>query len=141
MIPDGRVDCLQGEEVVMKPRIAIFDPALNVLRLFQAVLTREGYAVYAFGEELTNVGQLERIRPSLIILGYFKGYSHAEAEVILRLRARPGTYHVPILVCTTGAMELPDEASAAQVSIFPKPFHVADMLAAVTHMLKSTVGV
>jgi DNA-binding response OmpR family regulator len=125
----------------VKPRIIVFDPSPNVLTLFRAVLSRSGYAVYPYNQEFIGMREIEQIKPHLIILGYFRGYSQAEFEELLRVRSQSMTRNIPIIICTTGPIDLPDDRVIPNVSIFPKPFDTADLLLEIHKALRATAHV
>jgi DNA-binding response OmpR family regulator len=119
----------------------VFDSSPNVLTLFRAVLSRNGYATYLYNREGFSLREIEEVKPDLIILGYFRGYSKAEFEDLTRLRSQSITRNVPILICTTGPIELPEDRLVPHVSIFPKPFDTADLLLEIEKVLHTPAAV
>jgi DNA-binding response OmpR family regulator len=124
----------------MPRRIAVFNHSEHILKLFHDVLTKRGFEVLTFLQELTSLAQVEQVMPNLVILGYLKGYIENELEMVEQLRAHPTLKNIPIIICTTG--EIRDQRNGWQqelryIAIVPKPFDVQELLEAVDDALKT----
>jgi DNA-binding NtrC family response regulator len=89
----------------MRPRIAVFDTAPSLLKLFQYSLASQGYEVSIFSSELNNIEALEKNPPQLIIVGYLQGYLPEELAVIQKLRSHLVTRFTPVVIATTGDIQ------------------------------------
>lgn len=121
-------------------RIAVFNHADNVLKLFEQVLSKHGFEVVTYKQEDVSVAQIEQIRPDVIILGYLKGYSENEVKMIQELKTLPSTEKIPIIVCSTGEVYIdydPLTGSIPYIQLLPKPFRAEELLAAVQAALQT----
>jgi CheY-like chemotaxis protein len=122
----------------MPHRIAVFNHSATNLRLFREILTKKGYDVLTFQQEMTTLAEVERARPDLIILAYIVGYQENEMEIIYALRSMPATYRIPIIVCSTGARKLEEigrYVDVDYVSLLPKPFNMNELVTLVAQSL------
>jgi CheY-like chemotaxis protein len=124
----------------MARRIVVFNHEEHILTLFREILTKKGFEVFAYLQELTSLSEIELMMPDLIILGYLKGYIENELEMVEQLRAHPMLKDIPIIICTTG--EIRDQRIGWQqelryLAVVPKPFNVQDLLDAVEDSLKT----
>jgi DNA-binding response OmpR family regulator len=122
------------------PRIAVFNHSPTNLRLFQEILSKRGYEVLTFQQEMTTMAEVELAKPDLIILAYIVGYQENELEIINELRSMPATHRIPIIVCSTGARKIEDIAhyiNIHYISLLPKPFNMNELVALVAQSLSS----
>lgn len=122
----------------MPERIAVFNHSPTNLRLFREILTKKGYEVSTYQQEMTTLAEVEHAQPDLIILAYVVGYRENELEIIHALRSMPATHRIPIIVCSTGARKLEEIARYMNVqylSLLPKPFNMNELVALVAQSL------
>ncbi|MEP7289971.1 MAG: response regulator [Chloroflexota bacterium] len=117
-----------------QPHIVIFNHSPNLLKLFQAALSKKGYKISTHLQEMSHLDQIMQDPPDLIILGTLKGYLDSEVEIIQKIRQDSTAGTIPIIVCTTGDLFLAKNEQVSEVkyfSIVPKPFDIQDLLSAV----------
>ena len=122
----------------MPHRIAVFNHSPTNLRLFREILTKHGFEVFTFQQEMTTLAEVERMQPDLIILAYIVGYQENELHIIHELRSRPSTHRIPIVVCSTGVRKIEEFGRYVNVrylSLLPKPFNMNELVAAVAESL------
>jgi DNA-binding response OmpR family regulator len=121
----------------MKHRIAVYDYPLNLLKLFQSILTKKGYEVLIHQGELRCLDELQNFQPNLIILGYVVGYHQDEVDIIRQLRQHPAIHNTPLLICSTGAIYLKNLVSTTDhdLLVIGKPFSMGELMLAVEHLL------
>lgn len=120
--------------------IVVFDDSPNHLRLFETVLGRRGYHVITHEGDFRCSEQLDGVVPSLIILGYVRGFFRDEIAALQALRDNPAFASVPILIATTSVRRdsetmMPWQAEA--VFIIHKPFDARELVAAVSQALST----
>jgi len=115
----------------MTTRIMVIHNSDNILALYRKILEAEGYEVSAqllLNSELRDVG---KIKPDLIILDYYVGREGVGWEFLQLLKMEDMTSKVPVLLCTT-AIKLVQEIGAylatKQVTFLRKPFESRDLV-------------
>lgn len=124
--------------LIIPHRIAVFNHSPTNLRLFREILTKKGYEVFTFLQEMTSLNEVAHLKPDLIILAYIVGYQENELEVIRELRSLPATHRIPIIVCSTGARKLDEIGrylNVSYLSLLPKPFNMNELVAIVAQSL------
>jgi DNA-binding response OmpR family regulator len=124
----------------MARRIVVFNHDEHILTLFREVLSKRGFEVLTYLQELISLSEVEKVHPNLIILGYLKGYVENELEMVEQLRAHPTLKELPIIICTTGeirSQRIGWQEELRYVAIVPKPFNVNDLVEAVDTALKT----
>ena len=122
----------------MSTRIMVFNDANDILELYRTLLEAAGYAVALQRMPLANLRDLERFSPDLILLDWMAGGAGRGLHLLRALRARPTTMIIPVIICTAAVQAIhPYEASlrAQGVPVIYKPFHLGDLLAAITVQL------
>ncbi|MEO8609233.1 MAG: response regulator [Chloroflexota bacterium] len=118
----------------MVARILVVNNSENILALFQKILTTDDCQVFTqffLNSDLTDV---TRIKPDLIILDYYVGREGVGWEFLQLLKMDEGTAKIPVLICTTAvklAHEIAGYLAAKQVWILRKPFERRDLVSAV----------
>lgn len=123
----------------MTTRIMVINNSDNILAMFRKILEAEGYNVSTqlfLNSELRDVG---KIKPDLIILDYYVGREGVGWEFLQLLKMEDSTSKVPVLLCTT-AIKLVQEIGAylgtKQVTFLRKPFESRDLVNTVQSILE-----
>ncbi|MEP6989156.1 MAG: response regulator [Chloroflexota bacterium] len=127
----------------MTSRIMIINNSDNILALYRKILEAEGYEVFTqlfLNSELHDVG---KIKPDLIILDYYVGREGVGWEFLQLLKMEDVTSTVPVLLCTT-AVKLVQEIGAylatKRVTFMRKPFESRDLVNAVQSLMHHSVN-
>ena len=91
--------------------------------------TSPALAVVVFGQ----------VRPDVIILDWIFGQEDLGMQLLQRLKLRPSTVSIPVLVCTAAVRQVQYVASFLQskdVAVIFKPFTVDELLSAITTALQ-----
>src|SRR5687767_6885604 len=126
--------------VQMATRILVINNSDDVLALFNKVLTtkeREIYLQVYLNSDLHNV---LKIQPDLIILDYYVGREGIGWEFLQLLRMDDSTAPIPVLICTTAvklAYDIAGYLATKRVTILRKPFESHDLRKAVDEALVS----
>ncbi|MBA3874097.1 MAG: response regulator [Anaerolineae bacterium] len=122
----------------MSSRIMVINNSDNILAMFRKILEAEGHDVSTqlfLNSELRDVG---KIKPDLIILDYYVGREGVGWEFLQLLKMEDSTTKVPVLLCTT-AIKLVQEIGAylatKNVVFLRKPFESRDLVKAVQSIL------
>jgi CheY-like chemotaxis protein len=106
----------------------------DILALFQKILVAEDCEVYLQLFLNSDLREVRRIEPDLIILDYYVGREGVGWEFLQLLRMEDATAAIPVLICTT-AVKLVQEIAAylatKRVSVLRKPFESRDLVNAV----------
>jgi len=120
-------------------RIAVFNHSPNLLTLYRITLGQRGYEVLTFEHDFSDIKDVEKSNPDLLILGNVQGINHDEIEMLIQLRTHPHLNHIPVILSTTASENLlPMEKiqRAGNVHVLYKPFDVQDLLIAVKKALQ-----
>jgi len=121
----------------MKARILVVDDDASILRVVSVTLSRAGHEVFTAQSGREALEQVNEIRPDLIILDAnlpsMDGY-----QVCRRLRGRPASAHLPIMMLTAhDTLEPRIECFEAGTDDFMvKPFHPTELEARVQALLR-----
>jgi len=123
----------------MTTRIMVINNSDNILAMYRKILEAEGYEVSTqlfLNSELRDVG---KIKPDLIILDYYVGREGVGWEFLQLLKMEDRTSEVPVLLCTT-AIKLVQEIGAylatKHVTFLRKPFESRNLVNAVQSILE-----
>jgi len=109
-------------------RVVIVDDDEATLKLYSAVIKRvQGEAPIAFSDPHTALNELERLRPSLVIVDYFMPEMDGVAFV-QALRAKSGHACTPVLMLTAHSDQTlgPRALSAGATAVVEKPISIKD---------------
>jgi DNA-binding response OmpR family regulator len=118
----------------MTTRILVINNSDDILALFQKILVAEDCEVFLQLFLNSDLREVRRIEPDLIILDYYVGREGVGWEFLQLLKMEDATAAVPVLICTT-AVTLVQEIAAylatKRVTILRKPFESRDLVGAV----------
>ena|SRR5215212_4660884 len=106
----------------------------NILALFQKILTSEDCQVFLQLFLNSDLREVNKIKPDLIILDYYVGREGVGWEFLQLLKMEDVTAHIPVLICTTAvklAHDIAGYLATKNVSILRKPFGSRDLVGAV----------
>jgi DNA-binding response OmpR family regulator len=122
-------------------RIMVINNSDDILALFQKILTTDDCQVYTQLFLNSDLREVRKIKPDLIILDYYVDREGVGWEFLQLLRMEDATAEVPVLICTT-AVKLVQEIAAylatKQVTVLRKPFGSRDLVTAVQAALQNT---
>jgi len=113
----------------------------DILALFQKILARDECQVFTQLFLNSDLRDVRRIRPDLIILDYYVGREGVGWEFLQLLKMEDTTAEIPVLVCTTAvrlAHEIASYLATKQVSVLRKPFNSRDLVTAVQSAMQSS---
>jgi DNA-binding response OmpR family regulator len=118
----------------MTTRIMIINNSDDILAMFKKILTSEDCEVFPLLFLNSDLRDVRRIKPDLIILDFYVGREGVGWEFLQLLKMEDSTAAIPVLLCTT-AVKLVQEITAylatKRVSILRKPFASRDLVSAV----------
>jgi adenylate cyclase len=119
-----------------KPKILAIDDTAENLRLVDALLTPQGYAVVTAASGPQALAMLDKERPDLllvdIVMPEMNGY-----EVTKAVRANASWRHLPIIMITaTGGADLVRSLEAGADDFVSKPFDKNELLARVKSLIR-----
>ncbi len=122
----------------MAPHIMIINDTIEILELFREILTEEGYEVSLYSYSIQDVGEVERLKPDLIILDYIIGGEAVGWQTLQKLKMKRSTARIPVLVCTAAVNaihEMEGFLKSKNVEVVLKPFDIDELLEAVKRAL------
>lgn len=122
----------------MAKLIMAVDGTTDILDLYQAVLTEEGYEVSLHDIDNVNLDTIRKTTPDLIITD-FKFGKEEDAWVFLQeVKMNQRTTAIPIILCTTNVFkvrELDEQLKSKNIITLTKPFNIDDLLTTVAKAL------
>ena len=118
----------------MATRILVINNSESILALFQKILTTDDCQVFTQYFLNSDLSDVTRIQPNLIILDYYVGREGVGWEFLQLLKMDEATAGTPVLICTTAvklAHNIAGYLATKQVTILRKPFERADLISAV----------
>jgi DNA-binding response OmpR family regulator len=112
----------------------------EILDLFREILTDEGYEVALYSYAIQDLDEVERVKPDLIILDYIFNQEQIGWQMLQKLKMRRSTEAIPVIVCTAAvrqAHEMEGYLQSKGVGLVLKPFHIDDLLRAITMALRA----
>jgi DNA-binding response OmpR family regulator len=124
----------------MRSRVAVFSHSNNVLRLFHEVLTRQGFEVFTFQQEVEKLAEIDLLRPDIIVMASLQEHNRSEMEIIRQLRMWPATSRIPILVCANDQIaedvsQYNNSHDSHRLSILAAPFDLAQIVLVINMLL------
>ena len=124
----------------MAARILVVNDTQEILELFRMLLEEEGYEVVLAGFPIQQVGDIEKIKPDLIILDLVFGDQKSGWQMLQMLRMQRSTASTPVIICTA-ALDLVREQEGYLVSqdvhVVFKPFDIDHLITNVKQLLES----
>jgi DNA-binding response OmpR family regulator len=117
----------------------VVDDTPEILSLFEALLTAEGYRVtlHTFGPQ--DFSEVQRVQPDLLILDFVIGEERPGWQLLQMLKMDRATAHIPIVICS-GAVrqvrELDGWLGEKGISVLLKPFDIDDLLTTTRKLLR-----
>lgn len=114
--------------------IMVINDTQEILELFREILTDEGYEVTLYSYAIQDMAEIERTKPDLIILDYIFGDEKVGWQTLQKLKMRPSTASIPVVVCTAALQavkELEGHLAVKGVTVVVKPFNIDELLEAV----------
>ena len=127
----------------MTTRIMVINNSDNILAMFRKILESDDSEVFLQLFLNSDLRDVRRIKPDLIILDYYVGREGVGWEFLQLLKMEDSTSKVPVLLCTT-AIKLVEEIGAylatKHVTFLRKPFESRDLVNAVQSILHENVS-
>ena len=123
----------------MTTRIMVINNSDNILAMFRKILEVGDNEVFLQLFLNSDLRDVRRIQPDLIILDYYVGREGVGWEFLQLLKMEDTTAAVPVLVCTTAVklvQEIAGYLATKRVSVLRKPFESADLVKAVQYALE-----
>jgi DNA-binding response OmpR family regulator len=127
----------------MATRIMVINNSDDILALFQKILTTDDCQVFLQLFLNSDLREVRRIKPDLIILDYYVGREGVGWEFLQLLRMEDTTAEIPVLICTTAVKlvhEIAGYLATKHVSILRKPFGSRDLVGAVQSALQDIMA-
>lgn len=126
-----------GEHAMAK-RIMVINDDQDILELYSALLSDEGYDVITSKLAFEHPAAVELVRPDLVLLDLKFGTQLEGWKMMQKLRLYRPTAELPIIVCTAAlreAREQEEHLRSEGIGIVYKPFAIDHLLLAVHQML------
>ncbi len=126
----------------MATRILVINNSYDILALFEKILTTDDCQVFTQFFLNSDLSDVSKINPDLIILDYYVGREGVGWEFLQLLKMDDATASTPVLICTTAvrlAHEIAGYLATKQISILRKPFEGKDLISAVNAIMYGNV--
>jgi DNA-binding response OmpR family regulator len=80
-----------------KPRVLVIDDDLGLIKMMGLILHKAGYKVEAATSGIDGLAKTDEFKPDIVILDRMMPFMDG-LEVVRRLRSRPGTIQIPIIM-------------------------------------------
>jgi CheY-like chemotaxis protein len=122
-------------------KIAVLNDDRTFLQVLKRLLTHAGYTVVI--GEIGSTGQqlIRQEQPDLVVVDMQRHQPATGWKYLRALRRDPATTTLPVLVCSSDARLLREQAERlrrAHFEILPLPFTPTELLQKVTHILEGT---
>lgn len=111
--------------------------------MYRKILQGEGYEVFIQLFLNSDLKDVEKIKPDLIILDYYVGREGIGWEFLQLLKMENATSQVPVLLCTTAVslvLEIGAYLATKRVTFMRKPFESGDLVNAVQSIMNHSVN-
>ncbi len=119
----------------MATRILVINDTQDILEMFRLLLEGEGYEVVLASYPFQNVGEIEQLKPDLIILDMLFGDQPLGWQMLQRLKMQCSTTSTPVIVCTAALHSVQEQEGSLVsqcVRVIDKPFAIDVLLALIT---------
>ncbi len=123
----------------MTTRIMIINNSDNILAMFRKILEVDDCEVFLQLFLNSDLRDVRRIKPDLIILDYYVGREGVGWEFLQLLKMEDATAVIPVLICTTAVklvQEIASYLATKRVSVLRKPFDSRDLVKSVQYALQ-----
>ncbi|HEX6779155.1 MAG TPA: response regulator [Ktedonobacterales bacterium] len=123
----------------MSARIMVINDNQEILELFDDLLRGDGYEPVLYSEAFSDLDEVEKVEPDLIILDYIFGGEKAGWQMLQKLKMRRSTANIPIVVCTAAVQavrEIEGYLEMKGIRLVAKPFDIDDLLTGVREALR-----
>src|SRR5579871_5847502 len=123
----------------MPTRIMVINNSDDILALFEKILATDECEVFTQLFLNSDLREVRRIQPDLIILDYYVGREGVGWGFLQLLKMEDTTAAVPVLICTTAvklAQDIAGYLATKQVTILRKPLGSRDLVSAVQAALQ-----
>lgn len=114
------------------------DGTTDILDLYQAILTEEGYEVSLHDIDNVNLDTIRKTTPDLIITDFKFGKEEDGWVFLQEVKMNQRTTAIPIILCTTNVFkvrELDEQLKSKNITTLTKPFNIDDLLTTVAKAL------
>ena len=119
-------------------RILVINDTQEILEAFRDILEDEGYEALLYSFAVTNIADIEQLKPDLIILDYIFGTEKLGWQTLQLLKMHRSTAGIPVILCTAATREVREIDGylvAHDIQVVAKPFDIDDLLNAVRQAL------
>ena len=128
----------------MAARILVINDTQEILDLFQIILESEGYKVVLSSFPFKHTGEIEEIKPDLIILDFLFGDKQLGWQMLQVLKMQKSTASIPVIVCTAALQDVREQEGylvSQGVFVIYKPFDLDQLLATIKQTLASSKNI
>jgi len=125
----------------MAARILVVNDTQEILDLFQMILESEGYEVVLSSFPFKYTGEIEKIKPDLIILDFLFGDKQIGWQMLQALKMQRSTASIPVIACTAAFHDVQEQEGylvSQGVHVVYKPFDLDYLLTTISQALAST---
>ena len=122
----------------MATRILVVNDTQEILDLFQIILESEGYKVVLSSFPFKHTGEIEEIKPDLIILDFLFGDKQMGWQMLEVLKMQRSTASIPVIVCTAALQDIREQEGylvSQGVHVVYKPFDIDQLLTIIKQSL------
>lgn len=123
----------------MPTRILVINDNQEILELFDELLREEGYEPVLYSQAFSDLDEIEKMKPDLIILDYLFGGERMGWQMVQKLKMRRTTANIPIVICTAAVQavrEIEGYLEMKGIRLVAKPFDIDDLLRGVREGLQ-----
>jgi DNA-binding response OmpR family regulator len=115
----------------MASRIMVINDTVEILELFEEILSDEGHEVITHSFSDRTHLDIEGVTPDLLIMDYLFGREELGWQTLQKIKMRRETASIPVIVCTAAIKEVREIESHLRVKgvlLLPKPFEIDELL-------------
>lgn len=119
-------------------RILVINDTQELLEMFRLLLEQEGYEVILSGMPILRVGEVEDIKPDLILLDIIFGDRKTGWQMLQMLKMQRSTSRIPTIVCTAALHEVQEQEGyliSQNIRVIYKPFDIDALLTLIEQAL------